>query len=96
METPAKKAKMTPLASLCSQYPTMKERLKYEAMLGYAYGDPDEAEDALEKQGGHSQCQGDALKQVKEFYKRMQEDLMAAAKKDVQAAAVKRDDTVET
>ena len=87
---------MTVLASLCSQYPTMKERLKYEAMLGYAYEAPDEAEDALEKQGGHSQCQGDALKQVKEFYKRMQEDLIAAAKKDVKAAAVKADDTVET
>ena len=86
---------MTVLASLCSQYPTMKERLKYEAMLKFAYEDPEEAEDALEKHGGHSQCQEDALKQVKEFYKRMQEDVKAAAEKDVKAAAVKGDDTVE-
>ena len=78
---------MTALASLCQQYPTMKERLKYEAMLKFAYDDPEAAESA--SYGGHSQVQGDAMEQVKRFYKDMMENVKAAAEKDARAAAAK-------
>ena len=77
LETPLKKAKMTVLASVSEHFPKMKQRLELEALLKFAYDDPEAAEKVTS--GGHSQVQGDALEQVQKFYQGMMEEARTEA-----------------